>query len=213
MLRPAANMCRRNHDPKGHTRRVTAGLANEVETVNRQAAVTWQATTAGGAADFPAAPAEWEPGQRQCERRDRIEFRTRGWSEDWAELPAHGKRTSKVRIDRHQPQQAFVVDIRDGTVFGLFVHPDHEGRGLVRAPSASIAAMDGVRSAARKMGRSSSRRACGIVKSQSHLDALQRDLQDLCSGSRKGSKGNAVNAAAAPATVNGELMTVVPLGS
>jgi GNAT superfamily N-acetyltransferase len=26
-----------------------------------------------------------------------------------------------------------VADIRDGTIFGLFVHPDYEGRGLARA--------------------------------------------------------------------------------
>jgi GNAT superfamily N-acetyltransferase len=26
-----------------------------------------------------------------------------------------------------------VADIRDGTIFGLFVHPDYEGRGIARA--------------------------------------------------------------------------------
>ena len=26
-----------------------------------------------------------------------------------------------------------VADVRDGTIFGLFVHPDHEGRGIARA--------------------------------------------------------------------------------
>ncbi len=26
-----------------------------------------------------------------------------------------------------------VADVRDGTIFGLFVHPDYEGRGIARA--------------------------------------------------------------------------------
>ena len=26
-----------------------------------------------------------------------------------------------------------VADIRDGTIFGLFIHPDYEGRGIARA--------------------------------------------------------------------------------
>jgi len=35
--------------------------------------------------------------------------------------------------ERGAVQGFAVADPRDGTIFGLFVHPDHEGRGIARA--------------------------------------------------------------------------------
>lgn len=48
---------------------------------------------------------------------------------DW--IYAHG--TFWVWEEAGAVQGFAVADVRDGTIFGLFVHPDFEGRGIARA--------------------------------------------------------------------------------
>lgn len=51
------------------------------------------------------------------------------------ETIADRPRISEVRLAVRENRlgQASVADPRDGTIFGLFIHPDFEGRGIARA--------------------------------------------------------------------------------